>query len=412
MEHSFKAGAGRAELAFPVDYFPADGYSGIHDPMYCRALLLEEGPVRGGLVVLELPSVRPWERTDELRAYAAELLNAPYENVWLVVTHDLSAPHVPREEAHQALHMDVLRQAVSEACGQAAASLREAVVRYAGGSSDVNANRDVESVDGWWVGIHGKGPSDKTLSLLRFDGLDGGPIAVLYSYAIKSSVLEGADMPDGKRYASGDVTGRAGVKAEKALGCPVLFVMGAAGDQVPKRKANYLALDENGHFYTVDLGEQGYEVLEALSDTLSGDILAAASASAPGGERPALRFAAASVECAAKKPYPKSLPAPPVRRYAYEPDGTQTLDIWAIRVGEAAILGVKPEITTPIFDAIKKNSPFPHTLIATLANGGQGYIATDWDFPRFTYPALHTPFQPGTDRKLIEQVQALLDRIR
>ena len=412
MEHKFRAGAGRAELRFPADYFPVDGYSGVHDPMCCRVLVLEAQSVRGGIVTFELPSVRPWELTDGLRDYAVRCLDAPYENVWLVMTHDLSAPHVPPEEPKRRLHMDMLRAAMEEAAREAVSSLREASVRYAEGTSDVNANRDMESVDGWWVGIRGDGPSDKTLSLLRFDDREGRPIAALYSYAVKSSVLEASVMSDGKRYASGDVTGRAGAKAEEALGCPVLFVMGAAGDQVPKYKANYLELDENRRFYPVELRERGYELLEELSDTLARDILAAASAAVAGEDGPVLRFAAASLECEAKKPYPKSLPAPPVLRYAYEPDGVQTLDIWAVRIGEAVLLGVKPEVTTPIFRSIKADSPFPHTLMATLVNGGQGYIATDPDYERFTYPGLNTPFQPGTDRRFIRQVLALLNEMR
>ena len=45
--------------------------------------------------------------------------------------------------------MDMLRAAVEEAAREAVASLQDASVRYAEGTSDVNANRDMESVDGW-----------------------------------------------------------------------------------------------------------------------------------------------------------------------------------------------------------------------------------------------------------------------
>ena len=411
MEDLLKAGAGRAELFFPAQYFPADGYSGIHDPLACRALLLEKGCLRGGIVVLELPSVRPWELTDELRAHAAGCLDAPYENVWLAVTHDLSAPHVPQETDARRLHMEALRAAVTTACRQAVESAEEAVVRCAEGSSDVNANRDMESRDGWWVGVHGKGPSDKDLTLLRFDSRHGRPIAVLYSYAVKSSVLEGAVMSDGKRYVSADITGRASVKAEQALGCPVLFLMGAAGDQVPKQKASYLELDGQGRFCPVELRERGYGILETLSDTLAGDILAAAASAPADADGQALRFCTASVACRGQKTYSKALPAPPVLKYRYEPGEAQKLDLWAIRIGEAALLGVKPEITTPVFAALKSSSPFSHTLLATLVNGGQGYIATDFDYEHFTYPGLNSPFQPGTDQIFVQQAQELLNRL-
>ena len=70
----FKAGAGRAVLSFPEEYFPNEGYKGIHDDMHVRVLLMESGEVRAAVAVFELSSVRPWELTDELRAYAAEKL--------------------------------------------------------------------------------------------------------------------------------------------------------------------------------------------------------------------------------------------------------------------------------------------------------------------------------------------------
>lgn len=398
MENCFKAGAGREILAFPEEYFPSEGYYGVHDDMHARVLLMEKNGVRGALVTLELPSIRPWNLTDEVRAYAAEELGAEFNNVWLIMTHDLSAPHVPPEAEKRALHIAVVKKAVAEACRQAVSTLREATVGYGESVSDVNANRDVQSVDGWWVGVDGDGPSDKTLSLIKFSDLKGETIAVLYSYAIKSSVLESAPMSDGKKYVSGDVTGVACQKAEEALGAVTMFVMGAAGDQVPKMKANYLALDECKKFYTVNLHEKGYEVLEELGSTLALDVINAANAIDCDDSEPEFIPETVSVTAQCKKPYPKTLPAPPILSYTYEPDDPQELEIYSMRIGKAALVGIKAEVTTPIFDDIKAGSPFEHTLMATLVNGGQGYVATDIDYERYSYPGLNTPFVRGTDK--------------
>lgn len=409
MEQTLKAGAGIGVLHFPESYFPSDGFSGVHDDMHAKALLLEKGTVRGALVTLELPSIRPWELTDELRAYAAELLQVPYDNLWLIMTHDLSAPHVPKTADGKNFHMDILRQAVKTAAEVALASTQNVQTVICEGICDVNANRDMESIDGWWVGIHGNGPSDKHLSMLRFDGADGKPVAVLYSYALKSSVLEAATMSDGKRYASGDITGRAGIKAEQRLGCPVLFVMGAAGEQVPKRKANYLELDENRRFYTVNLAEEGYEILESLSDALADAICATAqseSVSQPGSA--ALRFGHFVFHADGQIPYSNSLPQPPVLHFDYLPAPGEDIPVWYLQIESAVMLGVKPEIMTPTFDKIKANSPFRCTMMATLVNGGQGYIARDWDYEHFTYPGLKTPFRKGTDRIFEEKVSLYL----
>ena len=402
------AGAGRAEIRFPAGYFPSGEFDVPHDPLHARALLLRQGETAFALVTLELPSVRPWALTDALRMRAAECLGVPYDRVWLVMTHDLAAPHVPRDPEKRALHMAALREAVAAAAAEAKARLCPVTLRRGEGACGINANRDEESAEGWWVGIAGRGPSDKTLSLLRLDDPAGRPAAVLYSYAIKSSVLEDTVMSDGRRYASGDVTGLAARRAEAALGCPVLFVMGAAGDQVPRQKAAYLALDENRHFRKVELREAGYEMLEALSGELAEALLACAERATPAEAAPLLRYDHRVLVLPAKKPYPKSLPEPPVLHYDYEPADPETLDIWALALGDAALIGVKPEITTPTFAALKARSPFPHTLLAALVNGGQDYIATDWDLEHRTYPGLHTPFQSGADRAFTEAALEML----
>lgn len=412
MEPILKAGAGTGIIHFPEHYFPSDGFFGVHDDMHAKVLLLEQGDTRGALVTLELPSIRPWELTDELRSFAAELLEVPYDNLWLIMTHDLAAPHVPKTEEGRQLHMDILRQAVSTAAKTALASLQPVRLTCCEGTCDVNANRDVQSVDGWWVGIHGTGPSDKTLSLLRFDGDDGRPVAILYSYALKSSVLEGAVMSDGKRYASGDVTGRAGVKAEKVLGCPVLFVMGAAGEQVPKKKANYLELDENRRFCTVNLAEEGYAILESLSEELADAVCS--TAQVPGSAMPTNRqllFGSFAFHADGQVSYSNSLPEPPVLYFDYVPAPGEDIPVWYLQIGDAVLLGVKPEIMTPTFDEIKAVSPFSHTLIATLVNGGQGYIARDTDYERFTYPGLKTPFRRGTDKTFVAKIAHCLQSL-
>ncbi|MGN1027180.1 MAG: hypothetical protein ACI4P4_12345 [Faecousia sp.] len=402
------AGAGIGVLRFPQDYFPSDGFSGVHDPMHAKALLLVRGQTRGAIVTLELPSIRPWELTDSLRAYAAELLRVPYENLWLVMTHDLAAPHVPGTGEGQKKHMAVLKTAVKEAAQAALAALTPVRALYCQGSCNVNANRDMHSAEGWWVGIHGSGPSDKTLSLIRFDDMSGKPAAALYSYSLKSSVLEGAVMSDGKRYASGDITGRANVKAEARMDCPVLFVMGAAGEQVPRQKANYLALDENRHFYSVNLAEAGYSILEALSDELADAIC---DADTVRELTPELSFDHFAFHADGQVSYPKTLPEPPVLHYDYIRTPGEDIPVWSIRIGSLVMLGVKPEIVTPVFDELRAASPFAHTLMATLVNGGQGYIAADTDYERFTYPGLKTPFFRGTDRVFLEQTEAFLKKL-
>lgn len=189
------------------------------------------------------------------------------------------------------------------------------------------------------------------------------------------------------------------------MGCPVLFVMGAAGEQVPRQKANYLALDKNGHFHPVNLAEEGYAILEALSDELSEAIC---SAEAVAELTPELAFQKISFHADGQISYPNTLPGPPVTHYDYVPTPGEDIPVWGLRIGNLVMLGVKPEIVTPVFEQLRAASPFAHTMMATLVNGGQGYIAADSDYERYTYPGLKTPFFRGTDRVFLGQTKAFL----
>ena len=404
----FSVGAGVHTLDFPPEYFPSDDYVGLHDPLHAKVLLLRQGEISGAIVTLELPSVRPWELTDELRRFCAQLLSVPYDNLWLVMTHNLSAPHVPADSNKRDLHMTLLRQALKLACAQALECIQPVSVTLHQGQCQINVNRNVESVDGWWVGINPLRDSDSSLTALVFSRQDGSPAAVLYSYAIKSSVLENVMMSDGKHYASADITGVAGVKAEAKLGCPVLFLMGAAGDQVPCKKGNYLELDSQGHFQTVNLAEQSWQILDSLSDALCDSLCQTVNCPSAQPLNGKLRFAQVTFPCPGQVSYSKSLPEPPVQNYHYWASAYEFLTLWGICVGKCALLGVKPEVTTPTFRSLQSESPFPITLLATLVNGGQGYIAADFDYDHFTYPGLKSPFFRGTDRIFLKKSQNFL----
>lgn len=403
-----KCGAGKAEIIFPENYYPADKFSFQSDPLFTRVLLLEFGGIRCAVISMELPSVRPWELTDQLRREAADLLEAEYDHVWLAMTHNLSAPHVPAGK--EKIHMQALSASLKEACTDAISQLCTASVSFGESKCMVNTNRDEESIDGWWVGIHGTGPSDHSLSLLRFDDEAGKPLAVLYSYALKSSVMESARMRDGRKSVFSDVTGHAGAQAEEILGCPVLFLMSAAGDQVPRMKTKYLALDENRKFREVNLYEKGIDVMHQLAAELADSVLQA-SKTARKIASDDLCMETHMLHVQGKKDYPKTAPAPPVLSYDYEPDGEKELPVYLMKISEIILIGSKSEIVTPVLTEIRDAFPDRHIMMGTLVNGGQGYIAADYDYDRYSYPGLHSPFAKGTDRVYTDQTIQLIRNI-
>lgn len=61
--------------------------------------------------------------------------------------------------------------------------LTAARVGYGSGVSYINVNRRIKDprTHRWWEGPNREGPSDKTVAVLKFESLNGEPIAVYYT---------------------------------------------------------------------------------------------------------------------------------------------------------------------------------------------------------------------------------------
>ena len=54
---TLRAGVGRTDIRLPANLFPLDGFTGVHDPLAVRVLLLDDGRTRVGIVVIDLTSL-------------------------------------------------------------------------------------------------------------------------------------------------------------------------------------------------------------------------------------------------------------------------------------------------------------------------------------------------------------------
>src|SRR5437870_7293778 len=71
-------------------------------------------------------------------------------------------------------------------------NLQPAKIGIETGKAYVNINRREYSPDtGWWLGYNPEGPSNKTVTVIRFDAPSGKPIALLINYAVHAVVMGG-----------------------------------------------------------------------------------------------------------------------------------------------------------------------------------------------------------------------------
>jgi hypothetical protein len=327
------------------------------------------------------------------------------ENIFICVTHTFSAPHIlpaeqlkncSKEDAEKTgLLMDALSSAVEDAVTKAM-DLREAVLRIGRSFCDINCNRDIPSDEGWWIGLNPEGISDKTLYTLSFHDKNKNTIAVIYNYGVQSSIMDGVFDAKGQRVISSDLSGEASGRVESVLGrdAVAMFIPAASGDQGPKEKAVYKDTDEKGRL-TGKNGGDGFRIISRLGGNFAESILNCINTMSADEDVAELKRTGITVTCPRQKKTFAGLPEPS-KNFISINDGEIKTPVNFLQLGKNLVLiGVKPELNGITAIEIKRNSPFQHTLIMQMVNGGQKYMADRESYKRMSYEAMNSFFGEG-----------------
>lgn len=418
MSKSILAGAGRAEVRIDPKLLPMERFGSVHDAPNARALLLKAEKGQFLLLSLEMTSLMGRE-LGEVKAEAAEAAQVSVENVWVSVTHTFSVPHflggpmlasaseqdIARNEAYKSSFLAAVR-ATAHAARE---TLTPAKLTVCSGASTVNANRDIETPQGWWIGINPVGVCDRALNVLCVDGEDETPIALVYNYGMQSSVLDNVFDESGSRQISADLIGEASRKLEAARGGVAIFLPGASGDQCPRERARWDSVDENGKIITTDLGpDKGFEIISRLGAELASDVERSL-------EQGSITLAADTIsverhcfECPKQVKQFDGFPVP-TRGYTSIPDGTLETSVEILRIGsQFAIVVVLPELNGITGQTIRHESPVAVTWVAQMINGGQKYMVDTVSFDRGTYGAMNGFFDRGAAEVLVHHARKFL----
>jgi hypothetical protein len=141
------------------------------------------------------------------------------------------------------------------AVGEAIEALRPAKMGVGSGPSYINVSRDWPTPAGTLQGPNLQAYSDKELTVMKVEGLDGKPIAMLLNYAMHGNMLFTLRYNGSFSAVGGDVQGRISRFVENAVGegCVCGWAIGAAGDQNPIIGTcdSFPTVDENGKFSVV-----------------------------------------------------------------------------------------------------------------------------------------------------------------
>lgn len=416
---SFSAGAGRQEVVFPSGLYPLDGFAGQHDPLAVRVLLLDDGDTRAAIAVVDLTSISA-EMIAGMKAILAEVAGVAADHAIVCASHTFSAPHVfsggqappGTDTSRNAAALAAFESALRAAARQAVAALQPARLGAGQGSTRVNVNRDVATPHGWWLGANDAGFADSAVGVLRIDGADGQPLAIVMNAAVQSSVMDGSERAQGGKLISADLAGAAARHVEAHYGADTvaLFLVGAAGDQAPYLQANRHVVDADGRAGRVDIHEAGFALVALLGERLGGEVVRVAEGIAA-QPAPRLEIRRESVAVTAQAFSPRNAATGPVTAFDYAPGAKTALPVLVLRLGDVALVGVQPELAASIGAQIRADSPWPHTLVATMVDGAAKYMPDMQSYERYTYEARSSPYARGAAEAAATAIVDLLQRM-
>ena len=393
-------------------------YAGIIDRLSARVIALRSGEEKALIVSFDLdkaPEPAVW--LPELAAHTG----VPEQSILYFGTHTHSAPltTVRPRERHQATpeqrsHMEryeaVLHEKLFRCADEALAALRPARMGCAYGQSFVNVNRNANftytAPDGGVFpfvseAMNWGAPVDRTLLAIRFEDLAGEPIAFFVNYPVHCCLMFLNNF-DGKGSmgVSGDIAGSVSrLLEQKFPGAVAVWSSGAAGDVDPVLFNVFIYPDP----------ADGHCVKEPIT---SWQVSAQQLRMIVGWHFKDVCDTLNKIQCAQT-----DVPLASALEWSETPSGGDApyrIRLQALRVGEAALLGVGGELYNSFGRRLREISCAAYTAVinhnASLIDDA-GYILDDDALARTAQDAPVPHMVPGgRARSLPGQVGPSLER--
>jgi neutral ceramidase len=433
-----------AEVITPPVGTPMAGYyferaaEGVHDDLYAKALVLEQGGTKAALVSLDLIST-PLGITEAARTEIGRATGIAGRNVMISATHAHTGPVL----AGRGLRDDALGDGnelvrrysatlpvkIAEAVRRADSALAPAVARAAKGEDrSIAFNRRFHMTDGtvgWNPGklnpriIKPAGPIDPEVAVVLFEASSEGhrPLCSYVNYAVHLDNIGGlkfsADMP-GTLYSL--------LSTVKGPGMVTLYTTGCCGDinHIDVRWAEPQHGFENAARMGVILAGAVLETWPRLKPVAKGPLRVKSRAVAlplpaisSTDVETARRVAARHRDPKAKQPgFLETVQAYKVLDVEARHGEPTEVEVQVVALGnDLAWVSLPGEIFVELGMAIKQDSPFEHTIIAELANGSIGYIPTRRAYTQGNYEVVSARCAEGSGEMLVDAAIGLLKEL-
>jgi neutral ceramidase len=417
-QNTLRVGAAKVDVT-PAQKDLPKNYDGILDHIYSRAIVIDNGNAAAALITVDAGGIPDavWQAVSK---QLETELGIPAKNVLLSATHSHS---VPGQQAGP------YTQKIVESVRIAKQRLAPARIGFGTGVSYINVNRNIidPKTRRWWEGPNYEGPSDKTVAVVKFENLNGEPIAVYYNYAMHGVAAGQLDL------VSGDAPGTTSKYLEDSFDDKIvaLWSSGAAGDQNPiyfqqtydlreirikdyaKRGIDISnsmppggqGLDRKDPT-VIKLMNQQKQMILSMGQFLGEEVMHVMRGMDRMQSNVQVDGRFKTVSCPGRERTNEGRAGFPG---VYKEAGPVEIRLGLLRIGDIRIGAVNAEVFNPIAQRLKSESPYAQTLMATLTNGSarSGYIPHDAGFGMYTFEVLSSRLQPGCAESAI--VNGILD---
>ncbi len=374
--------------------------TGIHDRIYHRVAVLDDGKTRFVLVSSDICVIAPSEY-DKVAAMLQKEHGIAPENFWWTLTHTHSAPELGPPGLPETFmggrythqydreYTDITERKLVDAVAEAVKKLEPARLAVGWGHANANINRRARTVEGKTsLGNNPDLPVDRRIGMLRIDKADGTPMTIIANYAMHGTVIGGQCT-----LISGDAPGIVADYVEKKTGAAMLFINGAAGNIAP--------------IYSTQAGPDRLKEFEAM---LGDRILEANAKMSLSDPNVTLRPGRIVVETPKRRDI--GWPEYMSDYIGKNSSGTEMVKIPVrfLKINrDIAVWAAPLELFCEISNQVRERSPFPYTFYYGYTNGWLGYLLTDKEITFGGYEPTVSPYAPGAETNLINGVMNYLE---
>ncbi len=425
-------GAAQRNISPPLGTHMAGYYhvrpaSAVHDDLYARAMVIDDGATAIALVTCDLVSIRE-ESVVNAREQVARATTIPGGNVLICCTHTHTGP-ITRGDRSAATFGSMSESYMANLEAQIAAAVTEAWETRTPGTLRIGKsqetriafNRRFHMRDGSVKTNPGKnnpdvvrpvGPIDPDVYVLLAESNQGDPVGVLVNYSLHADTTGGDQI-------SADYSGwmekhlrNMSPELDEAV---VLYANGYCGD------INHVNVNDPDQLKGLAESERiGRTLAESATQALS-RLEPLAGETVHASQRiealPAVVPTAADIAWAQEAVGATPSGGGPGRDdlvKAHRDLALQELnkqhfdsEVQVLSVGNVAVTALSGEIFVELGLSIKEHSPFEHNLLAELANGNLGYICTEAAYPQGAYEPTSSRVLPGSGEQLVRAALAM-----